>query len=345
MTHRDIVVIGASAGGGTALQNLLAALPANLDAAVLIATHLAPNEPSRLPEILQAVSRIPVKAARDNEPLEIGTVYVAVPDHHLLIEQDRVRLSRGPREVRFRDRRVVPLGCGLPWPAHDRRRLDGRARRRNRGALGDQAEGRHRDRTVARRRGSFLRCRSTPSSTSPSTTCSGSIRCRPCSNRWWAPWQSTSHNPKKTIRYSSRRASRSKAALDTGVRGLGTTSFYTCPECHGSLVEIREGSIKRYRCHTGHAYTGRTLAEDALDTIEMSVWSSISHLEELSVLLAEMRQSLTGLGDHRAVARYAARARQVEDLLTRMQAVALHPAFDRAPPEKTASSASRSRIA
>src|SRR4051794_41942042 len=100
--RRDIVVIGASAGGGAALARLLPTLPADFDAAVLIVMPLAPDEPSSLPEILQRVSRIPVRAARDKERLARGTIYVAVPDHHLLIEHDHLRLSRGPRESHFR---------------------------------------------------------------------------------------------------------------------------------------------------------------------------------------------------------------------------------------------------
>ena len=48
-------------------------------------------------------------------------------------------------------------------------------------------------------------------------------------------------------------------ALKAGVMKLGAISANTCPECHGILVRIREHSIVRYRCHTGHAYSLETL--------------------------------------------------------------------------------------
>src|SRR3954471_4714542 len=96
--QRDIVVVGASAGGVEALSELFAGLPAELPAAVFVVLHVAPGGTSVLPQLLGRRTSLPVGAARDDEPVERGRVYVAPPDHHLILSGGRVTLTRGPRE-------------------------------------------------------------------------------------------------------------------------------------------------------------------------------------------------------------------------------------------------------
>src|SRR5215208_7357609 len=98
MASRDTIVIGASAGGVQALSKLVSDLPADLPAAVFIVLHLASNVPSLLPEILARDSRLRVTHAKNGEPISWGHVYVAPPDHHLLIEDQHVKLVHGPKE-------------------------------------------------------------------------------------------------------------------------------------------------------------------------------------------------------------------------------------------------------
>src|SRR6185437_16817676 len=98
MATHDTIVIGASAGGVQALTRLVSTLPENLPAAVFIVLHVPSNAPSLLPEILARESSLPVVHAVDGEPIERGKIYVAPPDHHLLLENDRVKLVRGPKE-------------------------------------------------------------------------------------------------------------------------------------------------------------------------------------------------------------------------------------------------------
>lgn len=102
MRQRDIVVIGGSAGSIEALQTLVAALPSTLPAAILVVVHMSADSPGLLPEILDRVSQLPVAAATDRAPLRSGHIYVAPPDQHLLVEPGWMRLTRGPKENRFR---------------------------------------------------------------------------------------------------------------------------------------------------------------------------------------------------------------------------------------------------
>lgn len=95
---RDIIVLGASAGGVKALRTIASTLPRDLPAAVLVVLHLRHDLPSQLPRILAHAGALPAGAALDGEPIEHGRIYVAPPDHHLLVEPGRVRLGRGGSE-------------------------------------------------------------------------------------------------------------------------------------------------------------------------------------------------------------------------------------------------------
>lgn len=95
---RDLVVVGASAGGVKALKTLLGLLPADLPATVLVALHLPASARSHLPDILARTCALPVRSARQGARLQAGEVLVAQPDAHLLVVDDEVVLGHGPRE-------------------------------------------------------------------------------------------------------------------------------------------------------------------------------------------------------------------------------------------------------
>ncbi|MCW7541573.1 chemotaxis protein CheB [Aquabacterium sp. A7-Y] len=85
----EAVVIGGSAGGVDAITTLLAALPADFGAPLLVVLHIPANRPSHLTQLFAARCALPVREAEDKEPLKNGVVYLAPPDYHLLVEPDR----------------------------------------------------------------------------------------------------------------------------------------------------------------------------------------------------------------------------------------------------------------
>ncbi len=95
---RDLVVIGASAGGLEALRRVVSALPGDLEASVCVVLHIAPGSPSALAPILDRAGPLPCRPAADGDPLRPGQILVAPPDHHLVVEDGRVKLTLGPRE-------------------------------------------------------------------------------------------------------------------------------------------------------------------------------------------------------------------------------------------------------
>jgi two-component system chemotaxis response regulator CheB len=91
-----IVVIAASAGGLDPLLHIIAALPVRCIAAIFIVMHIG-HHPSLLPRLLSSDSRHPATFAQDGALIEVGHIYVAPPDHHMILESDHIRLSRGPK--------------------------------------------------------------------------------------------------------------------------------------------------------------------------------------------------------------------------------------------------------
>src|SRR4051794_528052 len=102
MTGHDIIVIGASAGGVEALRNLVRTLPRKIPAALFVVLHIPADSPSHLPEILSRAGTLPALHPADNTAIAPGQIYVALPDHHLMIERGYVRIVRGPKENRHR---------------------------------------------------------------------------------------------------------------------------------------------------------------------------------------------------------------------------------------------------
>src|SRR5438132_5971945 len=98
MAARDIVVIGASAGGVEALKHLVRGLSPDIRASFFVVLHFPPFEKSHLPEILSRVGVFPALHPKNGDSIQPGHIYVAPPDQHLLINDGRIELWRGPKE-------------------------------------------------------------------------------------------------------------------------------------------------------------------------------------------------------------------------------------------------------
>jgi two-component system chemotaxis response regulator CheB len=99
---RDVIVIGASAGGIEALLGLFEKLPASLPAAIAVVVHRPPLFESQLVRILGRRATLPVLEPEDQQAVTPGRVYLAPRDHHMVFEDGVIRLNRGPQQHRFR---------------------------------------------------------------------------------------------------------------------------------------------------------------------------------------------------------------------------------------------------
>jgi two-component system chemotaxis response regulator CheB len=84
-------------------------------------------------------------------------------------------------------------------------------------------------------------------------------------------------------------------ALESGILKWGEPSLYACPECHGVLLQLKEGNNVRFRCHTGHAYSVDTLLAEFNEKTEETLWSAIRSMEESALLLHHLASHFSEL--------------------------------------------------
>ncbi|MDV3000054.1 MAG: Protein-glutamate methylesterase/protein-glutamine glutaminase [Chroococcopsis gigantea SAG 12.99] len=94
----SIVVVGASAGGVETLKEFIATLPDDVPFAIAIVLHIRADSSSQLPRILNRYGKLKAIHPRSGELIQPGTIYIAPPDHHLVIREPRLYLTRGPKE-------------------------------------------------------------------------------------------------------------------------------------------------------------------------------------------------------------------------------------------------------
>jgi two-component system, chemotaxis family, protein-glutamate methylesterase/glutaminase len=102
MASRDIVVVGGSAGGLEALLGVVGGIGAGAQLTLLVAIHRGPHTPGALPHILARAGATTVSYAGDGDAIRRGHIFVAPPDHHLLVSGEQLRVTRGPTEHGFR---------------------------------------------------------------------------------------------------------------------------------------------------------------------------------------------------------------------------------------------------
>lgn len=321
MPAKDIVVIGASAGGIDALKVLVASLPGDLKAAVFITLHIAPYRMGILPEILARAGPLPVSNAKDWEPIQNGHIYVAPPDFHLLFEKTgHIRTTRGPRENRFRPA-IDPMFRAAAYCFGPR-------------VIGVILTGWLDDGTAGlqavRERGGTTIVQHPDDAIAPSMPMSAIKHVEidqilPVKNIGPTLVQlvntpaveEAKHSVSEEMEIEVKIAKEGKA-LESGIVNWGKPSVYACPECHGVLLQRSEGNTVRFRCHTGHAYSIESLlAEFAIKT-EESLWSAIRALEEDALLMKGLAEHSA---EHHKGANYDSLQKRAEDLQERVRLV------------------------
>lgn len=294
---RNIIVIGASAGGFEAIKQLVGLLPADLDAAIFIVWHMSPDVTGILPQVINQQKTLLATNAVDHEPIITNHVYVAPPDRHLLLEQGFVRVTRGPKENRFRPA-VDPLFRSAAYIYGPR-------------VIGVVLSGGLDDGTAGlwtiKSRGGVAIVQEPGEAEVPSMPENAlaavavdyrvsiaemaSLLVRLTQETITEAGEIAMEEQEKTA--IETRIAAQGSALARGVLMLGKPSHYACPECHGVLSVITEGDLIRYRCHTGHAYSADSLLTSITENVEDTLWSAIRGVEESIILLND-------LGDHYA---------------------------------------------
>jgi two-component system, chemotaxis family, protein-glutamate methylesterase/glutaminase len=319
---RPLVVIGASFGGVEALMTLVAGLPKDLQAFVALVLHVG-HHPSILPELLSRAGPLPAVHPREGEPMKLGRIYVAPPDHHLLVGAGVLHLSRGPRENHTRPA-IDPLfrSAALHWGS---------------AAIGVVLTGELDDGTAGlaaiKSCGGIAVVQDPQEAAAPSMPASalGNVEVDHCVLLpAIAPLlvRLVGTTPSRTPQTAPESLVREQSIFEgtkpmENLNAIGTPSQLTCPECGGTLSEIHAGRPLRFRCHTGHAYSAKSLNSAQAEKTDHTLQSSVRALQEREQLLLRMAAVARALGDEpqahaglQEAARVRERVRRLAELLT-----------------------------
>jgi two-component system chemotaxis response regulator CheB len=316
LTNHDIIVIGASAGGVEALQALVRDLPPDLPAAVFVVVHVAPTSPGLLPGILSAAGPLPALSPEDGAPIELGHIYVAPPDCHLLVDRNQVRVVRGPKENRHRPSvdtlfrsaaraygtRVV--GVILTGMLDD-------------GSAGLLAVKRCGGVTVVQNPDNALypdmprnamRAVQTPNYVLPLGEIApllGRVAGEAAGKEGGCPMA-------EQMDIENLFALAEIPPVEM-MEKLGTRSVYTCPDCHGTLWEIDDAGVLRFRCRVGHAYTAQSFLMAHGEWLEQALWAALRTLEESGSLSRRMAERATRENMLLSASRFMEKAVEAEE--------------------------------
>lgn len=300
---KDIIVIGTSAGGIEALRQLVGALPHDLQASIFVVLHTSPESPGLLADILDRYGNLAALTAKDGERIQKGRLYVPPPDRHLLVEPGVVRVTRGPKENRFRPA-IDPLFRSAAQTYGPR-------------VIGVILTGYLDDGTAGlwtvKQLGGTAVVQDPKDALVPFMPLNALIHvkvdyCLPLQEI--APLLvrlTTAATEDKGVFPVPKEVeievniAKEQKAIDAGVLSLGEPSNYACPECHGVLLQMKEGTLFRFRCHTGHAYSLESLLADITEKMDDALWNSIRAFEEGELFMRHMAEHLgQGNSNHSA---------------------------------------------
>jgi two-component system chemotaxis response regulator CheB len=317
MARKDIVVIGASAGGMEALQNLVSRLPADLAASLFVVWHLSPGLKSILPSILNKSGPLRALHPKDGDRIEQGRIYVAPNDHHMLLEKGYIRVTKGPKENRFRPA-IDPLFRSAAY-VYGPRAIGVVLT----GALDDGTAGLY---TIKLRGGTAIVqepadavIRSMPLNALEHTQADykvpvarmGELIARLVREEAEPmPAIAADEDEKTGLEV---KIAEGANALESNVMRFGELSPFTCPECRGVLTLLREGDIVRFRCHTGHALGASSLLQGTNEMVEQKLWDGVRALDEVVMLLNKLGEQFAAAGNTRAAEQCFDQARETHE--------------------------------
>ncbi len=313
MPSRDLVVIGASAGGVDALMRVVRGLPADLPAAVVVVLHLPPDAVSNLPVILERAGELPARTAVDGMDLEPGLILCAPPDHHVTISGQSVRVGRGPHEnlhrpsvdVLFRSAATEADGrsCGIILSGA----LDD-------GTTGMRAIHRIGGLTIVQDPADAL-VPGMPSSVLEVISPNHVLPADEIGRRLPALLDEPIGS-REPIAPAARAVLEQEVAmsqLDPRAHDRpppGDASAFGCPHCGGVLWELDDGGELRFRCRTGHAYSARSLMAAEDSALDETLWAALRALEEQESLTRRMLERNWAAGADRTRERLRERAEE-----------------------------------
>ena len=271
--NRDIVVIGASAGGVDALLELVSGLPADLPSAVFVVLHTAAGFASSLPELLTCRGQLPASHAIHGEAIAPGRIYVAPPDTQLMVRQGYVEVVRGPKEnghrpsvdALFRTASTAygPRVIGVVLTGYLDCGTAGMLSVKARGGIAVVQD--PLDAAVPEMPSSVIKHVAIDHVTS--------LREIPrllTTLAWEAAGEWPAHFRPELLQIEGAQ--------------LGGPAEMVCPACNGMITESELGGFQMFRCHVGHAYSLKSMSMAQAEEVERALWAASRALEEAAAL-------------------------------------------------------------
>lgn len=327
MSTRNIIVIGASAGGFEALKELVKGLPSDFSASIFIVWHIAPHVEGVLPQVLTRAGKIKAAHAVEGETIEPNRIYVAPPDHHLVIEPNRVRVTKGPKENRFRPA-VDPLFRSAAYAYSNR--VIGVVLS---GALDDGTSGlwsiKHRGGLAVVQDPLDAEFPSMPRSALRQVRVDYKVPINELADllvrlSTEEIEDSEVHMENDELTELEIKVAMEDSAFEKNIMDFGELTPFTCPDCHGVLVSLKDGERSRFRCHTGHAFSPDALLATVTENIEDSLYSAIRGIEESVMLLNHIGKHLANNNEINLSALYFKKAFEAEERIQTIRGAVLN---------------------
>lgn len=329
MKKKDIVVIGASAGGIEALSEIVASLPPKFPASVFVVIHVPEDATSALPKILSRRGNLQAKHPKDGETFRTGQIYVAPPNCHMMLDSRRIRLVRGPREHGVRPA-VDPLfrSAGISLKSRVIAVVLS-------GNLDDGTSGLE----IIKANGGMCLAQNPDEALYTgmikSAIDSGCVdevvpvakigaRLVELANEPAVAEEEPMAEEEDKIEEAEKEVAIDEldfAQLHSDDQP-GIVSAFVCPECSGTLWEITGGETLRFRCRVGHAYAIDSLLASQQDAIENAFWVALRALEERGALMRRLLRRAQESGHKVGIQRYneesktiAQRAKTLRDII------------------------------
>jgi two-component system chemotaxis response regulator CheB len=312
--RRDIVVVAASAGGIEVLRELLSCLPGDLPAALLVVLHIPATSGGALANILDRSGPLRATAARDGEEIRPGHVYVAPPDHHLLIDGSRVQLSHGPRQNGHRPA-ADPLFTSAAATCGSRVLAVVLS-----GTLDDGAAGA----AVIERCGGLVAVQDPAEAAytgMPSAALAATEQAKVLSvpeiaalivQSCYEAVPGAEQDPADPVDPGHLPGT----LTDPGAsRPPGEWSGLTCPECSGPLQYSADMEPGWYECRLGHGWSPASLLNDHSAAVEQALWMAALRLDERARLNQSMADEADKRGHPLSAVRFREAAKGSDDAL------------------------------
>ncbi|MDP9799426.1 two-component system chemotaxis response regulator CheB [Catenuloplanes nepalensis] len=295
--HRDLVVLGASAGGVEALRDVISGLPADLPAAVLAVLHMPARGDTVLAAILDRCGPLPARPARHGEALLPGQVYVAVPDHHLLVRDGCVQLSRAAKQNRARPAVDALFRSAARWSGA--RTVAAVLS----GSLDDGAAGL----AAVDAAGGVCMVQDPADALFPGmpraalAVVPDALVCGAGAMGQRIRERAAGHVAVPATPFSTQDLivetdmAEDGSHTDAGERP-GRPAALSCPDCTGGMNVVQTGAAVHFTCHTGHMWSPQSLLAAQQERVEQALWTAVSIMEEQASVHGDLARRAASTG-------------------------------------------------